>query len=135
MADDQKYPDGPKICKQILIYPMLDDRNITSNEFTGRHFLWSHADNKQSWNLLLGGKAGCPDIPVTSAAGRMTLEQAQGLPPSNLDIGRRDIFRDESIDYCSKLAKAGVSIELHELPGLGHVFDGLNAGSLRSRLL
>jgi hypothetical protein len=45
MADYQKYPDGPKICKQILIYPMLDDRNTTPNEFTGRLFLWTHANN------------------------------------------------------------------------------------------
>lgn len=58
----------------------------------------------------------------------MTSEQAQGLPPSNLDIGRRDIFRDESIEYSAKLAKAGVCIELHVLPGLGHGFHGLNAG-------
>jgi acetyl esterase/lipase len=69
-----------------------------------------------------------PSIPVTSAAGRMTLEQAQGLPPIYLDIGERDIFRDESIDYCAKLAKPGVNIEVHVLSGLGHGFDGLYAG-------
>jgi acetyl esterase/lipase len=103
---------------------MLDDRNTTSNEFTGRLFLWTHADNRKSWNLLLGGKAGSPDIPVTSAAGRMTLEQAEGLPSTYLNIGERDIFRDESIEYCAKLARAGVSIELHAVPGLGHGFDG-----------
>jgi acetyl esterase/lipase len=107
---------------------MLDDRNIASNESTGRLVLWSHADNKQSWNLPLGGMSENPSIPVTSAAGRMTLEQAQGLPPIYLDIGERDIFRDESIDYCAKLAKPGVNIEVHVLSGLGHGFDGLYAG-------
>jgi acetyl esterase/lipase len=45
-----------------------------------------------------------------------------------MDVGEKDIFRDECIDYCSKLAKAGVSIGLHVLPGLEHGFDGLNTG-------
>jgi acetyl esterase/lipase len=58
----------------------------------------------------------------------MTLKQASGLPPTYLDVGEKDIFRDECMEYCVKLARAGVSIELHILPGLGHGFDGLNAG-------
>ena len=39
-----------------------------------------------------------------------------------------DIFRGECIDSRSKLAKAGISIELHVPPGPGHGFDALNAG-------
>ena len=58
----------------------------------------------------------------------MTIQQAKGLPPRYMDVGEKDIFWDECIDYCSKLAKAGVSIELHVLPGLGHGSDGLNTG-------
>jgi acetyl esterase/lipase len=58
----------------------------------------------------------------------MTLKQARGLPTTYLDIGEKDIFRDECIESCSKLAKAGVGIELHVLPGLGHGFDALNEG-------
>jgi acetyl esterase/lipase len=126
-SDSWKYPDGPKFCKQILIYPMLDARNITPNEFTGQQY-WSHADNKAGWKALLGETFGNPSLPVTSAAGRMSTEQAKGLPSIYIDVGEKDIFRDECIDYCSKLAKAGVSIELHVLPDLGHGFDGLNAG-------
>jgi acetyl esterase/lipase len=58
----------------------------------------------------------------------MAVQQAKGLPSIYMDVGEKDLFRDECIDYCSKLAKAGVSIELHVLPGLEHGFDGLNAG-------
>jgi acetyl esterase/lipase len=107
---------------------MLDDRNIASNESTGRLVLWSHAVNKQSWNLLLGGMSENPAIPVTSAAGRMTLEQAQGLPPIYLDIGERDIFRDESAEFVQNWPKQ-VSIELHALPGLEHALDGSSLGT------
>jgi acetyl esterase/lipase len=58
----------------------------------------------------------------------MTLKQARGLPTTYLDIGEKDIFRDECIEYCSESTIAGVSIELHVLPGLGHGFDALNEG-------
>jgi len=58
----------------------------------------------------------------------MRIQQAKGLPAIYMDVGEKDIFRDECIDYCSKLAKAGLSIEIHVLPGLGHGFDGLNTG-------
>jgi acetyl esterase/lipase len=89
---------------------MLDDRNITHNEFTGQQY-WSHADNKTSWKALLGETSGNPSRSVTSAAGCMTLEQAKGLPSIYMDVGEKDIFREECIDYYSELAKAGVSIE------------------------
>lgn len=58
----------------------------------------------------------------------MTIQQAEGLPPIFMHVDRKDIFRDEGIDYCSKSAKAGVSIELHILPGLGHGFDIFSRG-------
>ena len=58
----------------------------------------------------------------------MTVQRAKGLSSIYIDVGEKDIFGDECVDYCSKTAKAGVSIELHVLPGLGHGFDGLNAG-------
>ena len=58
----------------------------------------------------------------------MTVQQATGLPSIYMDVGEKDIFRDECIDYCSKLAKAEGSVELHVLPGLGRGFDGLNTG-------
>jgi acetyl esterase/lipase len=101
---------------------MLDDRNITPDP-DSRPQLWSHRDNARSWLAFLGGHAGTDNLPFTSAPGRMTIEQAQGLPSTYLDNGDKDIFRDECLDYCAKLAKAGVEIELHVLPGMGHAFD------------
>jgi acetyl esterase/lipase len=106
---------------------MLDDRHITPNEFTGQQY-WSHADNKTSWKALLNETSDHPILPVTSSARRMTIQPAKGLPSIYMGVGeKKDIFRDECIDYCSKLAKAGDSIEFYVLPGLGHGLDGLNA--------
>jgi acetyl esterase/lipase len=38
-------------------------------------------------------------------------------------VGSADIFRDEDITYASRLAEAGVQVELHIWPGGIHGFD------------
>lgn len=63
-------------------------------------------------------------VPPHHAAARMTVEQAKGLPPAYIDVGELDIFRDEDFEYAMKLGKAGVSCELHLLPGAPHAFEG-----------
>jgi hypothetical protein len=69
---------------------MLDARNTTPNEFTGQPY-WSHADNKTSWKALLGETSGDPSLLVTSAAGRMSVQQAKGLPSIHMDVGEKNI--------------------------------------------
>jgi acetyl esterase/lipase len=39
-------------------------------------------------------------------------------PPVGDDVGVLDILRDENIDFARRLMAAGVSTELHVLPGL-----------------
>jgi acetyl esterase/lipase len=46
-----------------------------------------------------------------------------GLPPTYIDVGELDIFRDEAIVYGRRLARAGTSTELHVRPGCPHQFD------------
>ncbi|KAH2532489.1 hypothetical protein KXW97_008953 [Aspergillus fumigatus] len=46
-----------------------------------------------------------------------------GLPPTFIDVGEADVFRDQDIAYASALWKDGVSTELHVWPGSWHGFD------------
>jgi acetyl esterase/lipase len=46
-----------------------------------------------------------------------------GLPDAYIDVGVLDILRDENIDYARRLVAAGISTELHVLPGLPHGFE------------
>jgi acetyl esterase/lipase len=46
-----------------------------------------------------------------------------GLPPTFIDVGSAETFRDEAIDYATRLARAGVLVEFHLWPGGFHGFD------------
>ncbi|MFE9454201.1 alpha/beta hydrolase [Streptomyces sp. NPDC006739] len=68
-----------------------------------------------AWPALLGEAAGGPDAPETATPAR--LEDAAGLPPACIEVGRLDVFRDEGTAYAAKLSRAGVPAEFHLHPG------------------
>lgn len=111
--------NGPSILFQMPLYPMLDDRNMTrsSNEINdGR--VWNKAKNRLGWEMYLGGK---DDVSQYAAPARAT--DLSGLPPTYTCVGDLDPFRDETIDYVSRLTQAGVPTEFHLYPGCFHGFE------------
>jgi acetyl esterase/lipase len=121
----------PTLQRQVLVYPMLDDRTTTSavEKEIEPFLLWNRDDNETGWAALLGSRRGGDDVTVIEAAGRMTVEQARGLPPTYIDVGELDLFRNEDLIYAQTLGLAGVSCELHMVPGAPHAFDGIVPGS------
>ncbi|MEU6741980.1 alpha/beta hydrolase [Streptosporangium sandarakinum] len=118
---------GPKIARQILLMPMLDDRATTPDPHIEPYLLWSYDDSLTAWPALLGEAAGGPDVPATAAPAR--LDDATGLPPAYIEVGQLDAFRDEDIAYAAKLGRAGVPVEFHLHPGAPHEFDSIAFGS------
>ncbi|GAA2879772.1 alpha/beta hydrolase [Streptosporangium fragile] len=115
---------GPALAFQLLICPMLDDRNATpsSHEFTDA-VVWPRAANLLGWTALLGDRRGGDDVSPYAAPARAT--DLSGLPPAYIDVGELEVFRDECVDYALRLVRAGVSTEFHLYPGAFHGFDGL----------
>ena len=124
---DLKKQGGPKIAKQILVYPMLDDRVVTADAHVKPYLVWTTKDNETGWNAYLGSKRGAPDVPATASPAR--LADATGLPPMYLEVGELDLFRDESVAYAQKFWKAGVNVELHVLPGVPHGFEWMGTNT------
>jgi acetyl esterase/lipase len=112
---------GPRLTHQMLLCPMLDDREITpsSTELDG-DAPWDRHANRLGWTSLLGEACGGPDVPIYAAPARAT--DLVGLPPTFIDVGDVETFRDEDIDYAARLARAGVPVELHVWPGGVHGF-------------
>lgn len=54
----------------------------------------------------------------------MTVNDAKNLPPTYMDVGELDLFRDEDLQYAATLGKAGVPCEFHMFPGVPHAFEG-----------
>ena len=112
---------GRSVAKQILIYPMLDDRTTTPDPELVPFTFWSYDNNYTGWQALLGNSMGTSDVPPTAAPARA--KDLSNLPSAYVEVGELDIFRDECIDYVRRLAHAGTSAELHVHPGCPHGFD------------
>ncbi len=107
---------------QMLIYPMIDDRNVTnSSHYVTHPQVWNRAANLAGWNALLAGRAGEPDVSPYAAAARA--EDVSGLPPAYIAVGELDLFLDEDIEYAQRLLAAGVPTELHVYPKAFHGSD------------
>jgi acetyl esterase/lipase len=70
---------GPAVARQLLIYPMLDDRTTTPDPYIAPLAGWSYDDNATGWNALLGTGHQHRDIDPSAAPGR--LEDATGCRP------------------------------------------------------
>jgi len=112
---------GPALARQILIYPMLDDRTTTPDPEIAPFAVWSYDDNRTGWGALLGNAVGGPDVPSYAASARAT--DASSLPKTYLEVGQLDIFRDEDLAYAQRLSRAGVEVEFHLWPGVPHEFE------------
>ena len=117
LARDRELP----VAKQILIYPMLDDRTTTPDPALEPFAFWTYDNNHTGWHALLGDAIGTSEVPATAAPARA--RDLSGLPSAFIEVGELDIFRDECIEFARRLASAGTSVELHVHPGCPHGYD------------
>ncbi len=107
---------GPRLCAQLLCYPMLDDRMETvSSKQMHEDGTWNRWHNSTAWGWYLDGKRGEKGVSVYAAPARAT--DLRGLPPTWLDVGSVDLFRDEVVRYASTIWECGGEAELHVWPG------------------
>ncbi|WP_040818601.1 alpha/beta hydrolase [Nocardia jiangxiensis] len=115
---------GPAIAAQVLMCPMLDDRNDTPSAIQGEgRGVWHRHTNEIGWSALLGESRGGPDVSPYAAPARAT--DLSGLPPTLIDVGSAETFRDEAVAYAGNIWRAGGQAELHVFAGGFHGYDGL----------
>ena len=114
--------NGPALAAQVLIYPMLDDRNETTSSYQFDGFgPWDRTSNDTGWDAYLGDRRRTAGVPVYAAPARAT--DLSGLPPTFIDVGSAEVFRDEDVAYASQIWASGGVCELHVWPGGYHGFD------------
>lgn len=113
---------GPRLCGQVLDYPMLDDRGVTpsTHQFDGIG-VWDRVSNETGWSAMLGEARGGPDVSIYVAPARAT--DLSRLPPAFIDVGSAEIFRDEAIDFATGMWRSGSDAELHVWSGAFHACD------------
>jgi len=108
---------GPAIRLLMAVYPMVDDRHETpsSRELADLGgFVWDRAFNVEAWEWYLAGR------PADAYAAPARATDLTGMPPTFVDVGELDLFRDEDVAFASALLAAGVPTELHVYPGAFH---------------
>ena len=111
-----------QVAFQLLIYPMIDDRNVTPASYAITDpRVWHRESNRLGWKAYLGRDGGGDDVSPYAAAARAT--DLTNLPPAYIPVGALDLFIDENIEYAQRLIQAGVPTELHVYPGAFHGFD------------
>jgi acetyl esterase/lipase len=123
-----------KVALQLLIYPMIDDRNVApASAALPDTLLWTRENNLIGWRSYLGREPGGEGVSAYAAAFRATA--LEGLPPAYIAVGELDLFLHENIEYAQRLLRAGVATDLHVYPGAFHGFEGLAPGTDVARRL
>ena len=129
MARDKSF--NPPLAKQILIYPMLDDRTTKADESILPFAVWNYDDNITGWSAVLGKTPKelldmhASGAEVSPYAVPARVAECKGLPPTYIEVGDLDVFRDEDIEYARRISKAGINCELHVHSGCPHGWEGV----------
>lgn len=114
----------PAIFAQVLIWPMIDDRNDT---FSARQMegigIWDLHANRAGWTALLGDRRGTDDVSIYAAPARA--EDHFGLPPAYIECTSVETFRDEDVAYANRIWQAGGVCDLHVWAGGFHGVEGM----------
>jgi acetyl esterase/lipase len=123
----------PALAAQFLGRAMLDDSDSTAStqqfESEGR---WVRETNRFASNCLLGKRAGTDDVSIYAAPERA--RDLSGLPPTYLDVGSAEVFRDEVVAYALKIWEAGSDAELHVRNGDFHGFETVQTAAAIAQL-
>jgi acetyl esterase/lipase len=84
--------------------------------------VWKPDANVIAWDAYLSEARKNSDILPYAVPARAA--SLRGLPPTYIEVGTLDLFRDEDIEYANRLARENVEVEFHLWPGLPHGFDG-----------
>ncbi len=103
---------------QLLDAPMIDDRQLTPSSQRNDLAIFDRESSEFGWRSYLGDLYGKAGIPIYAAPARAT--DLRGLPAAYICAGNVDGFRDEAIDYATRLNQAGVPAELHVYAGAPH---------------
>lgn len=123
--------NGPKITKQMLIYPVIDQRQNTVSmlEYDDTP-MWNSTLNKSMWELYL--RNGDHDMIQYASPSFANLDN---MPETYIETAQYDCLRDEGIEYARRLIEAGVKVhEIHTLRTV-HGYDAVLFSKLVKKMM
>jgi acetyl esterase/lipase len=109
---------GHKVAVLLLNIPILDDRHdeyASATQFRAETS-WLGWTDEWAWNAVLGSDRDDPKgVRFTGRA-----EELSNLPPTYIDAGACEVFRDAAVRFATRIWQAGGTAELHVWPGMHH---------------
>jgi acetyl esterase len=110
---------GPRIDRQLLIYPVTDcDFETGSYAAFGDGYLLTKDAMELFWDAY-AGDLDPRDVPLIAV---LRAEDLRGLPPATVVIAGADVLRDEGEAYAARLRLSGVPVDVLRYPGQLHSF-------------
>ncbi|KAI0490032.1 Alpha/Beta hydrolase protein [Xylaria cf. heliscus] len=119
----------------VLEAPQLDDRCNTQShmEFKNGN-MFTSADALQGWNASLGIRRGTDHVSIFEAPARASDADVKDFPPTYIEVGSTEPFRDEVQSFYNTLCKAEVEVEMNTWRGGFHGFFAAEPNALISKL-
>lgn len=123
--------NGPRLAGHLLGCPMLDDRNetVSARQYDGIG-AWDRNNNDTAWTAIAGADRFTDLVSPYTAPARAT--DLSGLPPAYIEVGAAETFRDEAVDFASRIWATGGQAELHVWGGGYHGFHGFSPDAVVS---
>jgi acetyl esterase/lipase len=119
---------GPQVRLQTLLEPELDDACDSASMRAGAETpVWYRSNAVLSWRYYLSN--GLVDEYAVPAR----FPDLAGLPAAYVTVNPVDPLRDEGIAFATRLADAGVPVELRMWPGTYHGFDLVESAEVSRR--
>jgi acetyl esterase len=115
---------GPRIDRQLLIYPVADDDFETASY---REFGEGCGLSAESMRLFWRSYVGAGEAPELAAV--LRAPDLRGLPPAIVVVAGADVLRDEGEAYAARLRDAAVPVDVLRYPGELHGFWSYGAVS------
>lgn len=121
-----KQRHGPKLCLQVLFYPVTDANldNASYRQFGDGRYWLSKAGMQWFWDSYVAADQRQDPLVAPLQA---SVEQLRGLPPALVITAENDVLRHEGEAYVHKLIEAGIVVTATRYLGTIHDFVMLNA--------
>lgn len=96
--------------------------------------MFTSQDAVQGWNASLGARRGTEHVSVLEAPARASDADVKGFPPTYVEVGTAEPFRDEAENFYNTLRNAGVEVEMNIWDGGFHGFFRADPNALVSRV-
>jgi acetyl esterase len=119
MARDR---EGPKLAKQVLVYPVTDGTfDTVSYRENGNGYFLTRDMMMWFWNQY----APSPVARSHAYASPLRASNLKGVAPAHVITAEFDPLRDEGEAYAARLREANVAVQLHRYDGMFHGFFAL----------